>query len=178
MIINIYGTSSKKLKRKLESAARFYAKILIHPRTIPTLNLDIEILPSLDVIGQCINEDDTKRSRYFTIQLRKANLEEELEVPLERTLAHEMVHVKQYVKNELSSGILSINRRGVAKLAASWNGQLWSPKRHECSYFDSPWEIEALGREESLYYRWLESEEQSSNIFREEKSLKVWHKVV
>jgi hypothetical protein len=48
------------------------------------------------------------------------------------TLAHELVHVKQYVKKEMPK------------------------KLSEGDYWDRPYEIEAHGRETGLFIRWVE----------------------
>jgi hypothetical protein len=37
-------------------------------------------------------------------------------------------------------------------------GKVWKPNGKEDHYFDSPWEIEAFGREVGLYQKWLASE--------------------
>ena len=51
-----------------------------------------------------------------------------------KTFFHEMVHVKQYIKGELVSGI--------GKRPSRWKG-----KEVDKSYFESPWEIEAFEHE-------------------------------
>jgi hypothetical protein len=57
------------------------------------------------------------------------------------TVAHEMVHVKQYAKGELTE--------------QSWQGKLINPKQE---YWDQPWEIEAHGREVGLFIQWAQNE--------------------
>ena len=65
------------------------------------------------------------------------------------TVAHEMVHVKQFARNELYEPS--------AKQGSRWNGKWFSP-RQKCvkDYWDQPWEIEAHGRECGLFVRWAE----------------------
>jgi hypothetical protein len=60
------------------------------------------------------------------------------------TLAHEMVHVKQYIKGELQDFR--------AKRTTKWQGKLVDEDK--IYYYDLPWEIEAHGREMGLYTRW------------------------
>lgn len=64
------------------------------------------------------------------------------------TLAHEMVHVKQYATGELRDYVksTSLNR---------WQGKIIDDSK--ISYWDRPWEIEAFGREFGLYARFKES---------------------
>jgi len=59
-------------------------------------------------------------------------------------LGHELVHVKQYLNNELfdyKSG--DVRYKGLFFDASHYT--------EEEKYFDSPWEIEAYGREWGLY---------------------------
>ena len=62
-----------------------------------------------------------------------------------RILAHELVHVKQYVMGELKS----INNGFV------YNEKFYSPDTLE-EYYDQPFEIEAHGREKGLLFSFLE----------------------
>ena len=136
-------------KQIIEDAAFFYATILLNPRTVKKLVLDIALVPDMDVKGECINEDGTKKSRWFTINLCDDGTEDPIQ-----TLAHEMVHVKQYVKNELYKPKQSLHKGG-QKTEAYWKGKPWKPKAREHPYFDAPWEIIAFGREVGLYSRWI-----------------------
>lgn len=65
-----------------------------------------------------------------------------------RTIAHEMVHLKQYVKHELvDSGEIVF-----------WKGEAMHmvTKTSEDSYWLSPWEMEARAMEDYLLYKWKE----------------------
>jgi hypothetical protein len=149
MKISIDGTGPRNAD-KLEAATRFFAAQLLHVRTVDKIELDIEIVNSLDVEGECISEDDTKNPRYFTVRLRKQPLNEMI-----RTLAHEMVHVKQYAKNELGKE-LALARGGKGlRIVTRWMGEFWTPKGKEDAYWDAPWEIEAYGREVGLHHKWV-----------------------
>lgn len=146
MEINVYGTKSKRLIKQLTEATEFFAHQLMHSRMADNLEIDIEMDSNLDVQGVCINEDDTRRSRFFTVQLRNDSAE------LIQTLAHEMVHVKQYAKNEHVKRFATA--KGGLKIESVWLGKPWRPKRDESGYYDAPWEIEAYGREVGLMARW------------------------
>ena len=147
MIISIDGTGPRNAD-KLEEAARFFADQLLHARTVQKLEIDLEVVRSLDVTGECISEDEHKNPRYFTIRLKQQPIEEMI-----RTLGHEMVHVKQYAKNELSKQ-LRLARGGI-RIGSKWHGEFWDPKSKEDGYWDAPWEIEAYGREVGLYHKWF-----------------------
>jgi hypothetical protein len=152
MEISIYGAIGKKSKAELVEAADFFARCLMHGRMVDNLEIDIEIEKNLDVQGCCINEDDNSRSRFFTVQLRKDNLDE-----MVQTLAHEMIHVKQYAKNEHVKKHLTT--KGGLKIQSYWMGKLWKPIKDEVDYYDAPWEIEAYGREVGLMHRWIKHKE-------------------
>lgn len=69
--------------------------------------------------------------RNFEIELKRTlNMRDML-----TTLAHEMVHVKQYVRGELTEGMVEVG-----------------------DYWDRPHEVEAHGRETGLFIRWCEQE--------------------
>ena len=148
MLVTVTNTTEKN-KKLLAEAANFFADILMDPRMIRNITLDIEIVSGLDVEGECIDEDGIKNPRWFTINLRKQDINEMIKV-----LAHEMVHVKQHAKNELSSGHM-IATRGGLKMSSKWMGEIWKPKAKEHHYFDAPWEVEAYGREVGLFQRYV-----------------------
>lgn len=153
MIVNVFG-AGKQRSADLEEAAQFFANLLMDPRMVRNLEIDVEVEPGLDVMGECVNEDDTKNSRYFTIRLNRNHSDDII-----KTLAHEMVHVKQYAKNELGKQ-LRVSRGGL-KITTQWQGNDWNPKRKEDAYFDAPWEIEAYGREVGLYAKWLQHKKEA-----------------
>ena len=61
-------------------------------------------------------------------------------------LAHEMVHLKQYLLGELKD-VPGFN-------LAVWNGEVWPTSNDPRSrvYWESPWEVEAFGRSHGLEY--------------------------
>jgi hypothetical protein len=149
MIISITGTGVRNVK-KLDEAARFLASHLLHPRTVAKIELDIDVFKTLSNEGECVKEDDHKNPRYFTINLQRAPIENMI-----KALCHEMVHVKQYAKNELGKDYFVVRRGKGPQLVTRWQGELWFPKKKEDEYWDSPWEIEAYGREVGLYQKWV-----------------------
>jgi hypothetical protein len=149
MQINVTGTKDKPIKKLLTDAAKFYADILLDPRMARNITLDIEVNASLDAQGECVDEDGTKNPRWFTIGIKpQADIDEML-----KTLAHEMVHLKQHAKNELQSGMVIPTRGGGVKHTSKWMGVVWKPARKEDPYFDAPWEVEAYGKEVGLFQR-------------------------
>ena len=137
MEIKIRGTRDTDLKIELKEAANFYASKLFSKRLSKNIYLEIYLKRDLDVLGYCsfTNLDDP-RPRDFEIELlNKVPLNELLQ-----TLAHEMVHVKQYAKGELKD----VNGSGVRFR--------WAKKVYEdAEYTEQPWEIEAFAKEVELY---------------------------
>ena len=149
MIVTTDGTGPRN-SAKLEEAARFFAAQLMHGRMVNNMEIDIEVVQSMGIMGECIAEDDHKNPRYFTIRIRKQPLDNMI-----RVLAHEMVHAKQYAKNELSTKTrMSRYRCGSATFTSMWKGEWWYPKNKEDAYWDAPWETEAYGLENGLHYKW------------------------
>lgn len=151
MQITITGMVGKRAQKKmLKEAAEFFAAQLMDPRMVRNLTIDLEVTDHLDVLGECTDEDGTRNPRFFTIGLRRQDDIQEMI----KTLGHEMVHVKQYAKNELQSGVM-VAARGGLKMSSRWMGEIWKPKGKEDAYYDAPWEIEAYGREVGLYAKWV-----------------------
>jgi len=148
MEVHVSGINATKAE-ELTEAAEFFARQLMDPRMVRNLSIDLEIETNLDAEGECVDEQGTRNPRWFTIRLKRQKIDGMI-----KTLAHEMVHVKQHAKNELQRGIV-IPTRGGLKISSKWQGEIWKPKRHEDNYFDSPWEVEAYGKEVGLYHKWF-----------------------
>ena len=148
MDISFIGVTGKKKTQRLKNASVFYAELMMDKRIIRNIALEIKIIDDYEFLGHCLPQDDIIKPRDFTIILHKDNRE------LLRTLAHEMVHLKQYATGELSFDTE----------ATYWYGDSWKPKGKQHKYFDSPWELEAYGRDFGLYYRWIKYEESLNNV--------------
>ena len=151
MFLNFTGFNRRE-QAELTEAVEFFAAQLMDPRMVRNLTLDIERNKNSDVQGECVCEEDCKNPRWFTITLR-GNADDE---DMVKTLAHEMVHVKQYAKNELSKVMTAARGGKGIRIASKWQGEIWDPKKKEDAYWDCPWEIEAYGREVGLYQRWFD----------------------
>jgi hypothetical protein len=150
-IITITGMVGKrKEKAVLKEAANFFAMQLMDPRMVRNIMIDIEVRDHMDVDGECVDEDGFRNPRWFTIGLKRQDINS-----MVKTLGHEMVHVKQHAKNELQSGIL-VPTRGGFRMTSRWKGEIWKPKAKEHRYFDAPWEIEAFGREVGLFHKFID----------------------
>jgi len=133
MITVIGGKPNQR--KYVESISEFCIKTLM-PR-MRNLDITIKLKTLKDAYGYCL-ETDNKRT--FEIEVHR---DLKLRTLLE-TVAHEMVHVKQYARRELHP------------VHNTWCGKTYNPKK--TSYWDLPWEIEAHGRETGLFIRWAEQE--------------------
>lgn len=139
MRLKFYNVPAKFKLDELKLAANFYAEQLMHKNLIK--NLEIRVCFSKNDGNTTMWEDCNLRPREFTITLETGvSLEDTL-----ITLAHEMVHVKQYAKGELfdyvSGGPYMMRWRDEKR---NWD---------DIDYMNFPWEIEAYGRERELYVK-------------------------
>jgi hypothetical protein len=134
MIVSVAG-GSKSQKKHTKEMVYFCASVLM-PR-IKNLEINVTLCKPKGALGYCLELDNKKE---FEIEIDKS-------LPLRRlleTVAHEMVHVKQYARRELHPDI-----------DGCWMGKVINPKK--VSYWDLPWEIEAHGRETGLFIRYCET---------------------
>lgn len=143
MKINFTNRVNNKLRKKLYLAAHFYAdKLGIDKKLQNRITINLFIRKSTER-GSCEVPLSAKKPRVFDIIL--CSVEDE-GISIFQTLAHEMVHLKQFALGELR----------MMSRCNKWHGKVWSQKADELDdYYDSPWEIEAFGREEGLYLRLL-----------------------
>jgi len=143
MYISVRG-GSRSQKAYVKSMVEFcVSKMMPRMRNLE-FNIHLKNFGRDDSWGYCIPSDyaDDYRPRQFDIEInRQAKLRRMLE-----TVAHEMVHAKQFAKNELYESSRTNKHK--------WQGR-WLNK--EPGYWDSPWEIEAHGRECGLFIQWAEN---------------------
>lgn len=149
MNLRIVNCPDRDFKPYVERAIQFFAKELI-PNTrirnncyaLICFNDKISEFGSAEIIGY----NTTNKARDFKVEIHPGigvrNIFE--------TLAHEMVHVKQYVDGELNDTM------------TNWRGKKVNSDNIE--YWSQPWELEALGKEQGLLTKFA-IEEQLWNIF-------------
>jgi hypothetical protein len=133
MIIDVAGNHPKISVEEIQYATEFFAKELM-PRAWDRLYVDINLSYLKGLHGEMV-----RISRYeYGIELsKKIGYKTAIS-----TLAHEMVHVRQMFRGELTQ-VGSKDR---------WNGKTY-PEGYD--YFNCPWEIEAYGREIGLTHKYL-----------------------
>ena len=156
MIIHVKG-SNKAVRKLVEIAAWYYAEKLMGKRLINNLEININLKRSLyekdKTEGTAIWEDESGRPKEFTIELDCNTKVRNILI----TLAHEMVHVKQWAKNEMYEYCKGAEVRFM-KTKYDMN---------DLNYWDFPWEIEAYGKQLGLFIRFCEA-----NGFAEREDMK------
>ena len=145
MLLHIRG--SNQYNRKLVSRATWwYAEKVMSKRLMSGLKIDINLRKNLidkeGCEGTATWEDENHRPKEFTIELDVTYSIRDALI----TLAHEMVHIKQWAKGEmyeyLKSGLIRFHK---TKFDAD-----------NINYWDYPWEIEAFGKQLGLFVRFCE----------------------
>jgi hypothetical protein len=143
MIVVKGGSQSQK--QRIESMAEFCVEKLMPRISNADIVIALRDLSKKGAYGFCMahegDEGRADRPRLFEIEVHKR-------LPLRKmlqTVAHEMVHVKQYARGELYQG-MRVNKM-------RWQGKWVS---NNVDYWDQPWEIEAHGREHGLFIQWAE----------------------
>jgi hypothetical protein len=149
MILNITG-SCKSTRKLVDSAAWSYAERLIGKRLLNTLYIDIKLVRNLTdkegMEGSCIWDEWESKStpRSYTIELDSSVSLRNILI----SLAHEFVHVKQWISGEMYEYEEPNKVRFMKKKVDT----------SKLNYFDYPWEIEAFGRQLGLFVRMCEDD--------------------
>lgn len=137
MNIEIKGKAKHMCKAEIKFATAFFATYIMGERLAKNLDIEIVFEDLGNLEGVCNPVDTERRPRSFEIGMRP-NMQR---YKLLQCLAHEMVHVKQYARGELSSELIT----------AKWQGKVYKITSSFEDYLNWPWEVEAYGRDRSLY---------------------------
>ena len=133
MANSLYIKGGRKHERAICEAVAIYCCKKLLPK-VRSLEIEIELKNIKgDVVGYCMMEDDNKT---YTIEIQKGMSVRQLVT----TVAHEMVHVKQYYRKEMNDQLTSSGR-------AKWKGKTVDA---DTDYMDLPWEKEAFRLQETL----------------------------
>lgn len=135
MNVTVTGCRDSNMERELIEATRFFGNFLLSRKMLPHISVEIMMKTTIPDLGSCAITyyNDWYKPREFEIELRRhRSLKNTL-----LTLAHEMVHLKQFAKCELN---------------AEQTRWLHSPiDTEQMSYVDYPWEQEANALEHMMY---------------------------
>jgi hypothetical protein len=146
MNIIVTGCRNPHTEQELISGTRFYASEMLSSKMKKHITIEIVLKSTISDLGNCCISyyNDWYKPREFVIELRsRRSLKNTL-----ITLAHEMVHVKQFAKGELNPA------------NDKWKGE--SVDIDTVEYSDLPWEVEASSLEFVLYA--LYQERKAGNI--------------
>jgi hypothetical protein len=144
-----------RLSKQQRLAIQFFADKLLTKQIQPYIMVEVAFTQKFDIAGEIEITDYNMRGipRCFKFHInRKIGSEEIL-----RTIAHEMVHVKQYCKRELNE---EMNR---------WMNE--KVDTDEIPYHDRPWEIEAHQVGDNLYEEFICQNVATKNVIKAEPAL-------
>lgn len=126
-------------KSELLFAKDYFATLLLSSKMLNNVNINVKVVTGDAPSGLCIIDEynNQNKPRSFTIEINK----NQSKMEILNAVAHEMVHVKQYVYGELNEQM------------SSWLGQ-----KIDCDkvdYFEQPWEVEAYNLEAFLTVMYL-----------------------
>jgi hypothetical protein len=135
MKLRIVNCPDKDFKPFVERAVHFYGQSLMSKRLLDNINLKVKFNPKLNVCGFASVEDynNSGKPREFLIEIHSWIGAKEIF----KTLAHEMVHVKQFAYMETNDSL------------TRWKGAVVDPDNLD--YYKHPWEIEAYGMDTGLF---------------------------
>ena len=144
MILKVVNRPSKIEMKLLRKAAHWYAEKLFSTRLNKNVTIYLKFTKNLlkeqKSLGSCMWTEYNDRQKEFEIEL-DADLSQK---NILKTLAHEMVHVKQYATGQMKDYTRSHHIK--------WEGKLFEDSEsHNDDYWFYPWEIEAHGMEIGLY---------------------------
>jgi len=128
-----------KYTKTQASALEYFATQLLTPQLKSHIIINVKFIKNLPVCGftEVDGHNSKGKPREFTLEIQKGMPEKDTI----ETLAHEMVHVKQYAYGEIDE-----------------QGTKWLSRKldHDSvPYHKRPWEKEAYQAEERLYKEWL-----------------------
>ena len=146
LYIEGYRSHNKELYQAVGSAALYYGALLLGTRMLNNIHLDIKLTKNLkkkeQAYGYChITDDNLNKPREFMIELDTSMIHSFDQILI--WLAHEMVHLKQFVRKELYDYETG---------KVQWKKRMYGNVHYE----DQPWEKEAYRLEEKLYNEFAE----------------------
>lgn len=144
MAVVVLNPKNEATARIISSAVKFYSHILLNKKA-NKISIFVKCDEPLgDTEAETCWLDTNLEPKMFQIRLAKKikNFRRIIQ-----TIAHEMVHVKQFVKGEMEDIIFDETK-------IKWKRKIINMNHIE--YWDYPWEIEAYGREIGLYMKFKE----------------------
>jgi hypothetical protein len=145
--IRIYGTPNNVSRREVCKALRYYAEYLMSDGLLETLTIRLDFRRLRGFKADLAWTDRRERPKRFRMNVHE-NLSREKVL---ESLAHEMVHVKQYATGQMMEYATDAE-------FVRWENEAWESDVDDtgdvCSdekYWFSPWELEARSLERGLF---------------------------
>ena len=136
----IFRGKNKKISNKeFVKMTKFFVGLLLKKKERKNLILHISFDKDDKLKNSYAYVQHLTKNEYLIWVHPKSPIEKQIE-----SLAHELVHVKQFVKGEVSK-----------KTSVIISKALKSMQTESTSYWDNPMEIEAFGRTPGLVHRWI-----------------------
>ena len=154
MHLSLKGVKNTEARAAIKTAAKFYASELLSPQLCSNISLEIIVKKDLDAYGYCCHLDTEGKARNFEIELK----EDKCVNDLLSSLAHEMVHLKQYATGHLKDIANSPKIK--------WGKRVYESIVPETlkSYYATPWEKEAYAKEKKLFGKFKQAFPHFKNI--------------
>ena len=140
MVLIFNDKFSEQLQQEVCDAVNFFSDQLFSTKLCKNIVIELELKSYFKDHGDCevLEYNSQRKPRSFKIRLRKKKSHKSLI----KTLAHELVHVKQFALGEMS------------EFHDRWRDGV---DHKDTEYFDLPWEIEARMMEHVLYDKYKNS---------------------
>jgi hypothetical protein len=142
MNIEVTNCNDERLIKYIKKSLKFYGDKLISKSMLKYISIEVEFDSTLKDMGGVTVEgyNRAKKARSFLIEVH-TNLGVR---SILHTLAHEMVHIKQFAYGEMTEKL------------NTWHGKYVNCNKVD--YYDLPWEIEAYGKEQGLFNNFVTKE--------------------
>jgi hypothetical protein len=137
--VTFTNVRSPRTQKRLALATGYIMKLLKVPHQLQrhmliNIKFNKKMVDVADGWCEVVEHNRNGKPREFCIEINSQQDERMIFM----TLAHELVHVKQFATGEINEQL------------TKWCGKRIPPSTE---YWDQPWEIEAHGREKGLYVR-------------------------
>lgn len=159
MHINIRGRNKSFNKKELETIVSFFGEYLLGKRLAKNISLYVSYENLGNKYAYIFPTDyDSSSCREFELTLDRHFSKEYCPKLMLTTLAHELVHLKQFAKGELKNHSVD---------AYKWKGELVDIPESEAKYLKTPWETEAYTREKELCEAFIDDLYKSGPVLSE-----------
>jgi hypothetical protein len=173
MLIYIKGTKSKAIQDRIRDSVKFYLSKLLTKNKRDKLTIYINVInkPVDDErYGYCdpLGKNPQNGRDEYEIECVHSPKADPIKGNVYKNLAHEMVHVKQFATGQMNRHIVTQKTSSGKRLTGTlWEGKIYSNAKFEDTdegYYNSPWEIDAYGREVGLYRLWKQSRNEKEDL--------------